>query len=762
MPEYSRSVSATGTGVPPQLPTPTMPTPIEASSISSYFPPGERSRTPPPTTRAAVPPPFSPISEVSTNPNELGRSMSEVSEERSPQSNTTARPIGPTTSITQTPTTARDSDKRKSAGVVSTLESDRTEGRVSADLLNPSSTTHDRVNSSVSDVSSVSDSHDHRRDIAARTISPPIEHQISRDDAPSVSPLPGSQIANRGIDNNRSQHAPSYSTAMASKEAEAFNDRKDEQTLPAYSQPAQPKAAIIPPGTQIVPIARLREGQEVRAEEPRPFSFVGNESLLHAGQGTNHSIDNPDVNTGSITSDSRPHGGYQANVPSGAIAQSTTANNRPLDREGPTQPSRIFTQAQAEEQYRIPGPYGHELRSPRPKNTSPMAEQFKTPTTTQDPADTFASGAVPQRSVTSEYTPFPPQSNVQQTPLPIQQAQQQPYTSSSTAAARPGISQEYSEGSSRPDADRSRDRDQYRDDSRDRDSSDRDYSREDRDRGQVSYFSALFGTRSRSRSRRNQKEKPRDQRPDNSRRNSLFKLGGGRTSLSRDDSYNSKPLPRSRDDNYDQTSQNTSQESPRPAAGVRRLSKDLLRGNSYGQTDEAQHVSPIQHGFATAHKRKRFSGLFGRSQTQVPTRASTAPLDSQQQSELGPVYGPERPDERKRAPNTSRHVSFEPGTTPQESITGPRTPGTYDQTTPSHHREGPIRQSMDNYRQYSSDRNQPSSAPSLPPIAGIHGPSRQNTGDYFNPYNDWLLAQKATNSEQPDQYSVHSNTSTLR
>lgn len=731
MTDHQKSVATSSTNA-PQLPTPVSSTPLGDSSFSAYFPPKDNHGPQPQGTGAAVAPPFSPISEVSTNQNELGRSVSAVSEERLPQSGTTVKQVDPTSSGNHVSRLSRDDDKRKSAGAVSALDSERGEGRVSADLLNPSGGTHDRdrANSSVSDVSSVSDSLDHRRSHAARTISPPIEHQVSRDNAPSVSPLPAPQTSDKRADNYRPQHAPSYSTATASKEEEAARDRVEEQTLPAYSRPAQPKTSKIAPGTQIVPIARLRQDQDVRAEEPRPFSFVGHDSLLHTGHANNHSIDNPGVNIGSSTSDNLDQGNQRSGLVSSAVHQPIRHEDVSAERSGPPQPSRILTQAQAEEDYRIPGPYGHELRSPRPKTSSPMIEQFKSPTTTQQPADDFSSGPNAPKAVTSEYTPFPPQAHAQQQPQQTQQTQQPPLPAGHGVDARPGLPHQYSSDQSRPDADST-----Y--------AEDRDYER-NRDRGRTSKLSALFKSRSKSRSRRLQKEKAREQRPENSRRHSLFKLGN-RNSMSQDDAYN-KPLPQPQDEDYNRTTDMTNQPGSRPEAGARRSSRDLLRDNSYNQAD-MNYVSPIQHGFATSHKRKRFSGLFGKSQTQVPTRASTLPSQTQQQTMSDQVSGARRPDEPQSAVQP-QHITFDQGSNSQQPYTSPPTPGFHNQTTLAHDSEEAARQKNESHRQYSNDRNA---------AAGPYGPSRQNTGQSDgDPYNNWLLAQKV-NNETPDQYSVYSN-----
>lgn len=696
-----------------------MGTPVDDSSFSAYFPSRDAGIAPETGAKAAAAPPFSPISEVSSNQMDLGRSVSAVSEEQSPQSNTTARRTDPTVSAApeSTPHTD-DDDRRKSAGAVSALESERDGRRVSTDL-NPTGAEHGRCNSSVSDVSSVSDASHHRRNPATRTVSPPIEHQISRAEAPSLPPPPVPQVSNVPAESQRAHHAPSYSTAMASKEAEALQDRADEQTLPAYSQPTLPKPSRIPPGAPVVPIARLRQDQEVRAEEPRPFSFVGSESLLHTGHTASHSIDNPGVNIGSSTPDAPTRnagdGLAQAAAP-GANVQPLPAPSKDSNgRSDATKPSRILTQAQAEEQYRIPGPYGHELRSPRPKTSSPMLEQFRTPIapqTAQPTADAAEDGPTSQPAVTAEYTPFPTRQTVpQQTasqqmppqpaqpqpalPQPTQQfQQQQPASRTHTFGPDPPYTQPI-----RPDGGSTFQ------EARDRERS--------RDRSRPSKFSALFRSRSRSRSRRLQKEKTRqpEARPGNHRRNSLFKLGG-RNGSSRGSSYD-QGQSQGHDEITDQPIQNNS----RSAAGSRRLSLDLLKGATFGHTGKGQESSS-QQAPVSSNKKKRFSGFFGRS------TGKNEPGQS------------ENANQRSGPPSQGGHVRSQAALAPD--------------------REEGAWQENGAYRQYPTGQSQPAPSQSVPEEdARPFGPQPVRVDSYGSPFPD----HQAHRNEQADQYSLYSHVS---
>ncbi|KAK5086053.1 hypothetical protein LTR24_007128 [Lithohypha guttulata] len=624
VPEVSQ-ISSTSHGSAPQLPTPSVATPIDESSLSMYFNSedanvGGRTAAP----RPAADPPFSPISEISTNHMDrnmpLDRTVSAVSEEQSPQSGSTVRP---THSILSPTRTVSVGDKRKSAGAVSSLNADHDQRQGPEGILNRSSMDRSRRHSGVSDVSSVSAPDDRRQSQAGRTISPPLESQFSRHES-SLPQRQPTRTASPPTEAQRPQHAPSYSTAMAStslsqKEAEAAENREQESTLPAYSQSAQPKAPEIGPGAQIVPIARIRPDQELpRAEEQRPFSFLGSESLLNSGHGTNHSIDHPGANTGSpISSPSTDRHGIDqfdrpqlspgfANAEKNAESPLPSARRNPEEFGGKTQdefaklrqqPQPPMQQAQQAGEYRIPGPYGQELRAPKPKTSSPLLQQYMSPvrTTAQPEGDPFydvpavpsgdASTAViaaqqqQQRSQDDVSDPVPAQTQHMPGAFPVSQG---------------------------PEPERERGR---------------------------SKLSSFFRSRSKSRSRRapkEQKDQRTEERPDGGRRNSLFKLGSRGTM---------RPDQQDEPD-YDEITDQTTQATARPGAGSRRLSKDLFKSTTFGQQNQgrADHPQrPPLPNASPAAKKKRFSGFFSKSPAkeepplpQPPTRATTLPIDAQQ------------------------------------------------------------------------------------------------------------------------------------
>lgn len=624
-----------------------MATPLDENTMAAYFskpaePTASRDLAPLDTShhesipKTAHEPLFSPIFEVSTNPGNgpLGRTISAVSakSEQSPQSGDTikARPPLPATAIV--PPTPMRKDTVKSSGGVSAMETD--DGRTSGDLLASSQPTHARRDSSVSDVSSVSDNERNAGLDRTRTagISPDLQPQLARDEARPV--LPNQQLLQSKAMNassQRPQHAPSYSTAMAgapqaqnrqSKEAEALQDRQEESSLPRYSQAAVPQPRI-QPGAQIVPIARIRDNEQPpKAEQNRPFSFAGSESILNAGYPTNHSIDHATSSTvhspnsaernllaqtvGQVQSLRDEHGGSP--LPSARRNPEEFAGRSPEEfaRLRQQQPP-VQTQAQQEEAYRIPGPYGQELRSPRQKASSPLLEQFRqTPVEEQQPTLSGESshgsampivnalaatehhrqhqGAVPERDTT-----FAP---------PQQQYQHSHGQQADTVAS---IAEQ--------------DRAQQH--------------------GRPSKFSSLFRPRSKSRSRLQKEDsraRPRSDMSETGRRPSLLKFGS-RGSGGRD-----PPIAQQQHDQVE-----------RPGGPSRKLSKDLFKNSTFGTQADSPNsyvTQQVQPERIPAGKKKRFSGFFGKpsgrneqlpgrieqpsSRNEQPQRASTLPSNAQQ------------------------------------------------------------------------------------------------------------------------------------
>jgi len=694
-----------------------MATPIDETSLSTYFN-GEnanvknRTAAPP----SAADPPFSPISEVSTNQLDrnvsLGRTVSAVSEEQSPQAGSTARP---TQSISQATREASLGGKRQSVAPVGSLDADRHQDHEPEGTMNRSSAGHSRRHSSVSDVSSVSAPDERRQSEAGRNISPPLESQLSRHEPPLPQRQPTRTI-NPPTEAQQPQHAPSYSTAMASaplsaKEAEAAEDREQGSTLPAYTQSAQPKGPKVGPGAQIVPVARIRPDQDLPdSEEHRPFSFLGSESLLHTGHGTSHSIDHPAVSTGSpISSPStdrhgtdqfdRPHlspGPVEGSQNAGGPLPSARRN--PEEFGGKTQDefaklrqqSQPLTQQPEQEgEYRIPGPYGHELRAPKPKASSPMLQQYTSSNRTATHPENDALDDVPTalsgNAFAAAMTAQQPQQQSQGNAFDPVPAQTQHMPGAFPVPQGPEL---------------------------------------ERERGR-SKLSSFFRSRSKSRTRRapkEQKEQRSEGRPDAGRRNSLFKLGN-RGNMGSD---------QQNEPDYDEITDQTTQATDRPGAGSRRLSKDLFKNTTFGQQKEDQAdiaQRPPLPNAAPSAKKKRFSGFFNKSPAkeeepmpQPPTRATTLPLDAQQPqggSSLGQVTAPvdhETPNKLQQETGYAESQQY-----------------------PAMHQQSPqLDQSMQTFQGV------------LPPAQGYYG------GQHEQPYSQ---QQAYDTVQQPDQYSTPSNTS---
>ncbi|KAK5070969.1 hypothetical protein LTR64_003944 [Lithohypha guttulata] len=639
--------SASTRSTAPQIPTPAMSTPIEESTLSKYFSTSNsddvsRNLAPlnttagHPASRTAIRPVFSPVSEASTNQTEtnLKRTVSPVGEqhEQSPQSADTARPrTFPTSTARQMETPTRK-DTIKSAGGVSAMDTD--DGYISTDLYHPRDARDLRRDSSVSDVSAVSNELDRTQTQTDRAvtagISPDLQPQITRDDpkytpshvqAPASASLPPADLQQN---HQHSGHAPSYSSAMATapmpqpqsaKEAEAQADRQEESSLPRYSQiPAPPPR--IPQGAQIVPIARIRQDQEPpRAETSRPFSFAGSESILNAGHGTNGSIDHVTSNdvhsSGSaernlLAQISGPHQ-TQALRDQYAGSPLPSARRNPEEFAGRTpeefaklrQPQpQVQTQPQEEGGYRIPGPYGQELRSPRQKTSSPLLEQLRrTPVEQQQPEERNGpshTSAIPTESVVYRFDHA-----------------QRHYPQDNEADARLRQEASFSQQQQAPFG-----------------SPIGEQLERVHTRNRPSRLTSFFRNRSKSRSRAQKDDRraqPSEDMPSTSRRPSLLNFG------SRGSMSGSREKSAQRLDSREPMIESNA----RPGQGGRKISKDLFKSTTFGQAQHEQVTPSEQYAQperTSAGKKKRFSGFFGKpsARDEQPQRASTLPTNSQQ------------------------------------------------------------------------------------------------------------------------------------
>lgn len=704
-----------------------MATPIDESSLSTYFSnPDANVNDRTAAQRVATNPPFSPISEVSTDQLDttktLDRAFSAVSEEQSPQSGSTVRPANPTSSPTPKAKQLFEGEKRNSVGAANALSTEHNGDRVPADI-SESRSMDNRRDSSVSDVSSVSAPDDRRHSLAARTISPPLESQVSRGDQPLPQRQP-SRTVSPPAESRRPQHAPSYSTAMASaplqtKEAEAAQDQEQEPTLPAYTQAASPKPPKIGPGAQIVPVARIRQDQDLpRAEQQRPFSFIGSESLLKTGHGTNHSIDNPGVSTGSpSTAQDTDHTDRPQLTPGGGSRAQNAESPLPSARRNPEdfgrknqedfaklrqQPPPPVPQPQQDGHYRIPGPYGHELRQPKPKTSTPVLQQFMP-----------AQGTAPSNGDVFDDVPTAPSGNAFAAVAAAQRQKQQPEGDAVDAAQ--ARTQHMPGAFPAPPT-----------------------PAPERERGR-SKLSSFFRSRSKSRSRRLQKEQQKEQRPDPrpdaNRRNSLFKLGS-RSSMNAD---------RQGEPEYDEIADQTTQATARPEAGSRRLSKDLFKNMTFGQQDQPDPgQQPSQPVTTPGGKKKRFSGFFGKpsaktEQVQAPARVTTLPFNAQQ-----PIL---------EGQTSHSQQTISEGQTFYSQITVPQSPQDVNQFQQgTRYAEGQQHPAM---RQQSSQPSQPFRGMS-PPAQGYYGGQSDTIGSQQE--ESYFSRQDHNVPQQQNQYPLSSNT----
>lgn len=182
---------------------------------------------------------------------------------------------------------------------------------------------HERRNSGVSDVSSISGI-PRANSFAARTVSPPNDH-------------PGNNHASIAAATGRK-----FTTHAASDDGRrvaSFRDNQAENERPVGIDSTDPER-----------------------QNSQPFSFVHGDSMSHGGQQTADSIANNILDPGvdRVTESPLP----STRRPPEEIAKFRTA---PM----PITESRRLD----EEPYRIPGPYTRELRSPRPKSQTPIDDQ---------------------------------------------------------------------------------------------------------------------------------------------------------------------------------------------------------------------------------------------------------------------------------------------------------------------------------------------------------------------------------------------------
>lgn len=768
----TRQTSTTSSNNAPQLPEPSIATPLEESSLSAYF----AGRDDPTATntnttidrsaaRTTNGPPFSPIPDVSSNQlgnqRTLDRSVGAIGEQQSPQSASTARPSTTITRTEQTPKVGSTAPQTVPSG-----------GRVSMDLLRADGTGHHhhRRDSSVSDVSSVSDRLMRNQSQATRTISP----QANPESALDISAPPTRNISTTvPVRDSQSHNAPlatnMVATTLASKEAEARQDRVEEQTLPRYEQ-AQPQQPRIASGAQIIPIARIPQGQDQEAtSSSRPFSFVGNESLSKTGYPTNQSMDNPGVSTGiSGTRESgishmpgqhHQQGDYSAENPLPSARRNpeeyaaharTPEEFARLRQNAPV----IQTKPEQSSAFRIPGPYGQELRSPKPKASSPLLDHAQT-TSPSGPQGELYEKPLPHAMAPAS-SPYNEHNRAGEHGL-----QQHAYDSQS----RPGVSinpMPSYQDSTRPAGQRFPS--QYSQEpgtdaglkhqrslSESLAEHERAQAEERRDRSRTSKFTSMFRTRSRSRSRRLRKEQngPNyvEQRPGASKRNSMVQTHS-RTSVQQVQPQSTNQAPSWYNDevvNYD------TQSNAHPGAGTRRHSKDLFKNAQYGQQGLSQPQNnqqqrpqqQLQPLPVTTGKKNRLSGLFGKSRKneQAPHRSQTMPMDydaqqPNQQQQFQTQQGYQHQGQQQFQPPQVAHTQAQQ----QQPLLGPL--GYHQQTTMPHGHE-----SQPAYM-HEQDRQNPALQQGMPeqrfqgmpvPAEGHHGnqaeilhqqPSQQQYGQY--------------------------------
>ena len=191
---------------------------------------------------------------------------------------------------------------------------------------------------------------------------------------------------------------PPYSTTINTKEAEAAAERslsasQDRRpSLPAYQSPIQESAPPVPfQPSAIVPVADLsaRRREEDKRPPSRPFSFVATyqEDVLYR-----HTASKESQHTSGTTSSLSKELGLEGDETSNAAYSRLSPRplndsdlglhpalrgpvEKPIISQNRNQGSPPSTQNQQEEQYRIPGPYGQQLRPIKPLLISSDAGQ---------------------------------------------------------------------------------------------------------------------------------------------------------------------------------------------------------------------------------------------------------------------------------------------------------------------------------------------------------------------------------------------------
>jgi len=467
----------------------------------------------------------------------------------------------------------------------------------------------DRRRSSVSNISSITPSpgQDDIHLQVARTVSP--ETDIDR----------------------HTESVPSYSSVAASKEAEAANERADNESshetqegLPLYSTYADGNQrqgrSLSRPNAQIVSAVDLSDKRPDMAISNihRPFSFFGTESLTAPQRGQSTPLPFQDVESErsktvrrdtdqlrrdnesdlsrkqSSRSYSRPFGGDENMTKHAAYPPQ---DHLPLDRgqvyatENPLPSARRPTEdinkwreqtlaaqpiREEEEHYRIPGPYGQEYRSPK-QVFIPFDEREQAQPPQQQPTE---NGVIQQTQSNQEQSTE--NALGQQSHMPAAKSPD-PYQSP------PALQQPTMNPPPVPDTERPRSR----------------------------TLGGLFASRSKSRSNISRDE-PYDEVDAYSKRNSIFRRN------SRNDSLTSQKS--SLHESRDQIGRLPSSDNINRSK--RRLSRDMLRSNTSSPVHTKEVSSQQQEG-----KKTRFSGLGnffkGTSKTTGKLqRASTLPLDS--------------------------------------------------------------------------------------------------------------------------------------
>lgn len=269
--------------------------------------------------------------------------------------------------------------------------------------------------------------------ISSPSPGPPSPGPPSPGEATRRSVSPARQDSGRGVEAAREAQAavsppyedatPPYSATENTKAAEAAGEMslsaspERRQSLPAYQSPVQETPPPFPSKTSaIVPLVDLsaRRRQENRHPSSRPFSFVDAhlEEHLHQHAISEESqqttgpvdaslskelgdgIDEPGIRPYS-RSYSRPFNGVdeiQHPALRGSVEpplSSQNANLSPPPRPAHLDP-RSGSQDQAEQQYRIPGPYGQQFRSSKPASMPSDAGRLS-------PLRLPGSGSLPER-----------------------------------------------------------------------------------------------------------------------------------------------------------------------------------------------------------------------------------------------------------------------------------------------------------------------------------------------------------------------------